>query len=110
MEYRHLIADPSTKQTWEHSFANELGRLAQGFQNVHGNDTIHFIPFNTITAHKRKHITYGSLVVDLKPHKAEQHRTHLTVGGDRLQYDDKVFTKTADITTVKILLNSTRHK
>ena len=30
MEYRHLIANPTTKATWEHSFCNEVGRLVQG--------------------------------------------------------------------------------
>ena len=30
LEFRHLIANPNKKLSWIHSFANKLGRLAQG--------------------------------------------------------------------------------
>jgi hypothetical protein len=43
MEYRHLIHDPATKDIWEHSCANEFGRLAQGIRDIKGTDTITFI-------------------------------------------------------------------
>jgi hypothetical protein len=42
-----------------------------------------------------------------KPHKAEKERVRLTVGGNRLDYPGEVATSTADITTFKILINST---
>jgi hypothetical protein len=42
-----------------------------------------------------------------KPHKKEKERVRLTVGGDRLDYSGDVATSTADITTFKILINST---
>jgi hypothetical protein len=37
----------------------------------------------------------------------EKERVRLTVGGDRLDYSGDVATSTADITTLKILINST---
>jgi hypothetical protein len=46
-------------------------------------------------------------VCDYKPHKKEKERVRLTVGGDRLNYSGDVATSTADITTFKILINST---
>jgi hypothetical protein len=52
-------------------------------------------------------ITYGKIVCDYKPHKKEKERVRLTVGGDRLDYSGDVATSTADITTFKILINST---
>jgi hypothetical protein len=52
-------------------------------------------------------ITYGKIVCDYKPHKKEKERVRLTVGGDRLDYSGNVTTSTADITTFKILINST---
>jgi hypothetical protein len=52
-------------------------------------------------------ITYGKIVCDYKPHKEEKERVRLTVGGDRLNYSGDVATLTADITTFKILINST---
>jgi hypothetical protein len=52
-------------------------------------------------------ITYGKIVCDYKPHKQEKERVRLAVGGDRLDYSGDVATSTADITTFKILINST---
>jgi hypothetical protein len=52
-------------------------------------------------------ITYGKIVCDYKPHKQEKERVRLTVGGGILDYSGDVATSTADITTFKILINST---
>jgi hypothetical protein len=52
-------------------------------------------------------ITYGKIVCDYKPHKKEKERVRLTVGGDILNYSGDVATSTTDITTFKILINST---
>ena len=30
LEYKQLIANPKTRETWTHSYGNEIGRLAQG--------------------------------------------------------------------------------
>jgi hypothetical protein len=54
-----------------------------------------------------RNITYGKTVCDYKPHKKEKERVRLTVGGDRLDYSGDVTTSTTDITTFKILINST---
>ena len=43
LEYRDLIKDPKLREIWAKSFANELGRLAQGIRDIIGTDTIHFI-------------------------------------------------------------------
>jgi hypothetical protein len=56
--------------------------------------------------HDRK-ITYGKIVCDYNPHKKEKERVRLTIGGDILDYSGDVATSTADITTFKILINST---
>jgi hypothetical protein len=53
-----------------------------------------------------KYVTYGSFNCDLKPNKAETHQMRLTAGGDRINYPKDVGTPTADMTLVKILLNS----
>jgi hypothetical protein len=52
-------------------------------------------------------ITYGKIVCDYKPHKKEKERVRLTVGSDKLDYSGDVATSTADITTFKVLINST---
>jgi hypothetical protein len=64
-----------------------------------------FIPPSEIP--KERTITYGRLLCDIRPHKAEQHRVRLTVGGDRINYPGETATKNADLTTSKCLWNST---
>jgi hypothetical protein len=45
LEYQHLIANPKMRQTWTHSYGNELGQLAQDMPGrAKGTDTIFFIP------------------------------------------------------------------
>ena len=108
MEYRHLITDPSTKQIWENSFCNEVGRLAQGRKatGLPGTNTLFFISYDDIPEDRRKDVTYARIVVDYRPQKAEPHRTRITVGGNRINYPDTVTTETAELTTHKLLLNS----
>jgi Reverse transcriptase (RNA-dependent DNA polymerase) len=45
-------------------------------------------------------------VVAYRPEKEKPYRVRITVGGDRVVYDGEVSTRTADLATVKILLNS----
>jgi hypothetical protein len=82
-----------------------LGRLAQGVRDIKGTDNIVFIPPSEIP--KERTITYIRLVCDIRPHKAEQHRVRLTVGGDRINYPGETATKNEDLTTSKCLWNST---
>jgi hypothetical protein len=51
-------------------------------------------------------VTYGSFVVEIKDHKEEKERTRLTVGGDQIEYPGEKSTRTAGLTTTKILINS----
>jgi hypothetical protein len=41
-----------------------------------------------------------------KDHKEEKDRTRLTVGGDQIEYPGDKSTRTAGLTTAKILINS----
>jgi hypothetical protein len=63
-----------------------------------------FIPHHAKPANRTA--TYLRIVAALKPHKAESKRIRFTVGGNRIVYDGNVSTPTADLTTVKTLLNS----
>jgi hypothetical protein len=105
MEYTALMKDPRLKPFWTRGFGNECGRLFQGIRDIAGTDTCFFIKLTNIP--KDRKITYGKIVCDYKPHKKEKERVRLTVGGDRLDYSRNVATSTSDITTVKILINST---
>jgi hypothetical protein len=105
MEYSALMKDPRLQPLWTRGFGNECGRLFQVIRDISGTDTCLFIGLKNIP--KDRKITYGKIVCDYKPHKKENERVRLTVGGDRLDYSGDVATSTADITTFKILINST---
>ncbi len=108
-EYRHLITgtvDGHSKEEWQHSFANELGRLANGVgaRMPTGTGTIKFIPVTQVPDGRKP--TYGRIVVSVRPQKTEKYRTRLTVGGNLIEYPFEVSTPTADLTTAKLLFNS----
>ena len=108
MEYRHLVKSPKHCKDWTHSFANELGRLAQGVGGREkGTDTIFFIAHAQIPQERRKDVTYGRICVDYRPQKTEPKRTRLTVGGNLIDFPGDVSTPTADTTTAKLVINST---
>ena len=69
-----------------------------------GTNTIFFIPKEKVPAGRKA--TYGIIVAEIKPQKAETHRTRLTVGGNLINFPGDVTTPTADIITVKIVFNS----
>lgn len=102
-EYRQLHKGKD-KQIWQRSFSNELGRLAQGIRDIKGTDCITFIPYEQIP--KDKKVAYARIVCSIRPQKKETHRTRMTIGGNVLDYDGKTKTPTADLITLKLLLNS----
>ena len=107
LKYQKLITHPKYHETWLHSSANEFGRLAQGVGGrIKGTNTIFFINKTQVPPDRYKDVTYAKFVCELKPNKAEVHRTRLTVGGDKVNYPGDVGTPTADLTLVKMHLNS----
>jgi hypothetical protein len=105
MEYRQLITDPSTKDAWVISSANEFGRLEQGVGGrIKGTDTIRFIPSKDLP--NGRTATYPRFVCSERLQKAEPNRTRLTLGGNLIHYPGDVSVGTAELDTTKILLNS----
>lgn len=98
LNYQQLLRHPDYSVEWSYSSANEFGRLAQGVGGrIKGTDTIRFVKFSDIPADRRKDITYGQFVCNIRPEKAEPNRTRFTVGGDRINYPGKVATPTAEM-------------
>eukprot|EP00956_Cyclotella_meneghiniana_P020333 scaffold35676_cov69-Cyclotella_meneghiniana.AAC.2 len=106
LEYRDLIKLDKYKDVWSKSYANELGRLTQGIRDIPGTNTMFFIHKSEIPEDRRKDITYGRIVVVIRPQKKEQECTRLTVGGNLIDYPWEVATPTADLTIAKLLFNS----
>jgi hypothetical protein len=105
MEYSALMKDPRLQPLWTRGFGNQCGSLLQCIRDIPGTDTCFLIELKKIP--KDRKITYGKIVCDYKQRKRKKERVRLTVGGDRLDNSGDVATSTADITTFKILINST---
>jgi hypothetical protein len=97
LKHNELITKLKYRFKWMRSTANEINRL-------YNTNTIRFIQCSNIP--KGRKVTYGSFVVDIKDHKEEKERTILTVGGDQIEYPGDKSTRTAGLTTAKILINS----
>jgi len=67
LEYRHLMKMEKYRDVWATSFANELGRLAQGIRDVKGTNAIKFIRQSQLPEGRK--VTYGRLVCDHRPQK-----------------------------------------
>ena len=107
LEYRHLIKRPEYKEAWGHSFGNEIGRLAQGMPGRNkGTNTLFFIHKHDVPPDRWKDMTYARIVCNVRPQKAETNRTRLTMGGDKINVPMDCGTPTANLLTVKLLLNS----
>jgi hypothetical protein len=91
--------------------ANKFGQVAQGvgtrITKEEATHIINFIPKDHIPKHRMKDVTYGSFNCDYKPNMEEKWRTRLTAGGDRINYPFNCSTPTADMTLLKIIINST---
>ncbi len=70
LEYRHLIANQTTRATWQHSYGNEIGRLAQGMPGRNtGANTIIFIKKNQVPQNRAKDMTYVLITCLIRPEK-----------------------------------------
>jgi hypothetical protein len=80
--------------------------LAQGIDGrVVATDTIDLIDKSEVPANKT--VTYGVCVCDYRPLKSEPYRVRLTVGGDKLPYDDDFGSPAASLLETKLIINST---
>ena len=70
-----------------------------------GTETMFFIHPKKIPRHKKP--TYMRIVAAYRPEKKDPYRVRFTCGGDRIEYFGDVSTKTADLTTVKCVINDT---
>ena len=70
--YKRLIQDPITREIWMAAMAKELGRLAQGWKETKGTNTIKFMSHDKIAKTPRgKVVTYARIVVDFRPQKED---------------------------------------
>eukprot|EP00804_Cyclotella_cryptica_P028368 CCRYP_016432-RA/>CCRYP_016432-RA protein AED:0.27 eAED:0.27 QI:0/0/0/1/1/1/2/0/586 len=107
MEYRHLVSNPKYRDTWKNAYGKALEHMVQGVPGiVKGTDTIVFIHKTTVPQDRWENVTYGHIVANFCPKKDDLYRTCLTVGGNCINFPGDCGTPTADMITVKIVLNS----
>jgi hypothetical protein len=106
-EYREL-AKCSDGAKWIAANDEEIGRMCSGLgpdsDMPTGTGTLDFIDFKDLPRNKKA--TYVRVVAADRPEKPQPRRIRWTLGGDRIDYPGNKTTKTADLTTAKLLLNS----
>jgi hypothetical protein len=83
--------------------------MAQGDNKTgkKGMNSIFFITHNEIRAlPKNQTVTYACIVVDFCPQKTDPHHIRITAGGNLINYPGELSTRTADLTTSKLMWNS----
>ena len=88
LNYKQLMLYPKYKKYWITLSANEFGRLANGVGGRIKNttNTINFIRKKDVPISRRKDVTYGSFVCNVRNEKTEKNRTRFVIGGDRINY------------------------
>jgi hypothetical protein len=108
--YKKLIACPLLRDVWTTAFGKEFGNLAQGDRKTgeKGTNTMFVMTHPQIRDIPRdRTVTYGRVVVDYRPQKSDPNRVRITAGGNLIKdYPGELTTRTADLTTSKILWNS----
>jgi hypothetical protein len=107
--YKQLMHDPDTAEIWQTAFGKDFGGMAQGDKKtgqkgtnsifVMTHDQIKLIPCTQT-------ITYARVVMDFRPQKADLHHIRITAGGNLITYPGELWTRTADLTTSKLMWNS----
>jgi hypothetical protein len=85
----------------------ELGGLSQGHGDTKGTNTTKYLSLEEIKGIPGdRTVTYARIVVDYRPQKEDPNRVRITVGGNLIDYPFELTTRTADLTTSKVMWNS----
>ena len=90
------------------AFGKEFGNLAQGddLTGTEGTDSVFVMSHQDIkTIPLDRVVTYARIVVKFRPQKKDPNRVRITAGGNLIEYPGELTTRTADLTTSKILWN-----
>ncbi len=107
--YKHLMHDLATAQIWQTAFGKDFGKIAQGNLKMgqKGANSIFVMTHTEIQGiPKNQMITYARVVVDYRPQKADPHCICITASGNLINYPGELSTRTADLTTSKLIWNS----
>ena len=108
-KYKKLAADPATQAVLTMAFVKEWGNLTQGDNKtrIKGTDSLIVLNHEEIrNILTDRIITYANIVVQYCPQKEDPNRVRITAGGNLISYPGDLTTRTAELTTSKILWNS----
>ncbi len=91
---------PKYKNVWTKSFGTEIRRLAMT------TETIFFVKKDKIPNDRKGNEAYARIVCVYRNGKKDKYRTSITMGGNLVNYPGDCGTPTANLLTVKLLLNS----
>jgi len=100
LEYNHLMKHSKYKDVWTKSFRTEIRRLATTTK------IIFFVQKEDIPSDRKGDETYARIVCAYHDGKKDKYRTSVTMGGNLVNFPGDCGTPTADLLTVKLLLNS----
>ena len=98
MEYRNQMKKTKYLKLYGNSYAMP--------GQVTGTNTIFFINKASVPADHWQNVTYGRVVVNYRPEKDNPYCTHITVGGNHINYPWDCGTPNVNRSTVKYMLNS----
>ena len=105
-KYQKLVGDTVARDIWSTASGKEFGNMDQGDENkkTPGTCSIFVMTHNEIRhIPQDRVVTYTDLVVNSRPQKDNPNRVIITVGGNLINYPGELTTRTADMTTSKIL-------
>ena len=105
--YNKLIKDADLEHIWRTQLGKEFGNLAQGadYTKEKGTNSVFVMTREQIlTIPKDRVVTYARIVVDFRPQKKDPNRARITAGSNLIKYPGKLTTRTADLTSEKVLV------
>ena len=107
--YKHLMNDPATTKVWQTAFGKDFGGMAQGDlkPGQKGTNSVFVMTHKEIdvamtAGHKW---TYVQILVDHQPQKEYPNWIRIAVGNNLITYKGSTLTRTANLTTSKLLWN-----
>ena len=108
--YKRLMHNPATAEVWQTAFGKDFGGMAQGDDKTgqKGTNSIFVMTHAKIkqACADKVTFTYAKIVMDFCPQKEDPYRIQITARGNLLTYQGNVSTRTADLSTSKLLWNS----
>jgi len=102
--YKKLLQIPLLRNIWTKAMCKELGNISQGFGTNKGTNTVHFTTHQEIAVITADRIvTFARIVIDYRAQKDDLNHFRITVGGNLIDYPDKLTTCTVGLTTTKLM-------